>query len=251
MIDAKARAVEGRADLSRFVIHLTRDDRHDFDNGAPASENFSSIIRSRKILAVRPHCLHSRRIPEKYEDRLAVCCFTEAPLSEIHLLTRLIPGRKIRLSPYGIVFTREFIVSKGAQPALYVNSYGGNTWLREAVDEVFDVANRGKFRSGKLWRLIPFLNAMHEGYDFTWEREWRLRGDLRFKPSDVVCVILPERKEEEWKSKFLDRGVPVISPGWSAERIVSELSRQARTARRRWVAKKSKAIKTGRSRGAG
>ena len=249
MTEAKARAVKGRNDVSRFVIHLTRDDRADFEDGATASDNFSAIIKSRRIRAIRPHCLHSDRIPERYADRCSVCCFTEAPLSEVHLITRPIPGRRIRLSPYGIVFTREFLVSKGAQPALYVNSYGGNLWLREAVDKIFDLGVKGNFKVGTLWRLVPFLNAMHEGYDFTWEREWRLRGDLSFKPEDVVCVILPEKNEEEWKSKFLDRGIPVIAPGWSSEQIVAELSRQARMSRSRWVTTKSPATKTGRRRG--
>ena len=248
MSHAKARAIEGRTDLSRFVIHLTRDDKNDFTDGGTASENFGAIIRNRKVLAIRPHCLHADGIPERHTKRFSVCCFTEAPLSEIHLLTRPIPGRKIRLKAYGIVFTREFLISEGAQPALYVNSYGGNTWLREAADKIFDVAQKGNFTTGKLQRLIPFLSAMHERYDFSWEREWRLKNDLRFKPADVVCVILPERGEDEWKSSFLDGGVPVISPGWSSERVVSELSKQARMARSRWVAKKTEPTKIGRKR---
>ena len=130
-------------------------------------------------------------------------------------------------------------MSEKAQLALYINSYGGNSWLREAADKVFDIAEDCDFRRGKLWRLLPYLNAMHEQYDFTWEREWRVCGDLKFTPKDIVAVILPENNEEEWKREFLKRGVPVISPGWSTERIVSELSGQARRAKRLWVAKKS------------
>ena len=239
MTKARANAVEGRNDLSRFVIHLTRDDREDFEGGASAADNFSAIVSDRTIHAYRPHCLHEKRIPKKYKQELSVCCFTEAPLSELHLLTRRIPGRHIQLSEYGLVFSREFLVSNKAQPALYINSYGGNSWLREAADKVCDIAEDHDFRRGKLWRLLPYLNAMHERYDFTWEREWRVLGDLKFAPKDIVCIILPENNEEEWKRKFLRRGVPVISPGWSTERIVSEFSGQARRARRMWVARKS------------
>lgn len=239
MTNARAKAVEGRSDLSRFVIHLTRDDTNDFEDGASAADNFSAIVSDRTIRAYRPHCLHAKRIPKRYKRRFSVCCFTEVPLSELHLLTRRISERLIELSEYGLVFSREFLVSKGAQPALYINSYGGNSWLREAADKVCDIAEDRDFQRGKLWRLLPYLNAMHERYDFTWEREWRVRGDLKFTPKDIVCVILPENNEEEWKYKFLQRGVPVISPGWSTERIVSELSGQARQARQMWVAKKS------------
>lgn len=216
MTSARAKAVEGRNDLSRFVIHLTRDDTKDTDTfvrGQSAADNFDGIVDDRKILALRPHCLHANRIPKEHREQFLVCCFTEVPLSELHLLTRYIRGRRIKLSEYGLVFSREFLISQGAQPALYINSYGGDSSLREAADKLWDIAEGHDFRRGKLLRLLPYLNAMHERYDFTWEREWRVLGDLEFKPRDIVCVILPENNEEERKSKFLKRGVPVISPG--------------------------------------
>lgn len=240
MADAKSKAVEGRGDISRFVVHLTRDDRKDFPRGgATAADNFSSIIHDRRIRAYRPHCLHKDRIPKDHRKRFSVCCFTETPLSELHLLARYIPGRRVRLSEYGLVFSREFLISNGAQPALYINSYESNLWLREAADKLCDIAEDNDFRKGKLWRFLPYLNAMYERYDFTWEREWRVRGDLKFKAGDIVCSILPENGEDEWKQKFLSRGVPVVSPGWSTERIVAELSGQARKARKQWVTKKN------------
>ena len=83
---------------------------------------------------------------------------------------------------------------------------------------------------------------MNEGYDFTWEREWRVLGDLAFEPKDVVSIILPEDGEKDWKRKFLTWGVPVISLGWSTETIVSEFSEQARKARRKWMKKRSKKL---------
>ncbi len=240
MNDAKSRAIEGRGDISRFVVHLTRDDSADFTNGASALENFASIVQDRRVRAYRAHCLHAKRIPKRLRRKFAVSCFTETPLSELHLLARNIPGRRIRLSELGLVFSREFLIENGAQPALYINSYGDNLWLKDAADEVCDIAEDQDFRKCKLWRLLPYLNAMHEGYDFTWEREWRVRGDLKFTPKDIVCAILPEYDATDWKKKFLQQGIPVISPGWSTERIVSELSGQARKARRRWVAKRSR-----------
>ena len=102
MSQARTRAVEGRNDLSRFVIHLTRDDRADADDrvhGQRAELNFRGIIDSRKILALRPHCLHAEYIPDEHRERFSVCCFTEVPLSELHLLTRPIDGRRTEASP--------------------------------------------------------------------------------------------------------------------------------------------------------
>lgn len=233
-----AKAIEGRSDLSRFVVHLTRDDTRDFSDGASAPDNFGAIVESRTIIAAKPHCLHWKKIPRKYKRKFSVCCFTEVPLSELHLLTRNIPGRQIQLSEYGFVFSREFLISKKAQPALYINSYNQNFSLREVADTIYEVVEKAKFQEGKLQRFLPYLNAMNEQYDFAWEREWRILGDLVFKPRDIVCVVLPENGAEEWRERFLQRGIPAISPGWSTEEIVWELSKQARQARKQWVAKK-------------
>ena len=123
--------MEGRNDLSRFVVHLTRDDSRDGpDHGQTERENFDGIMEGRTILALRPHCLHMDQIPEKHRDKFSVCCFMEVPLPELHLVTRPIQGRRNQYSDYGLVFSRDFLVSKGAQPAIYVNSYGGDSELR-------------------------------------------------------------------------------------------------------------------------
>ncbi len=145
------------------------------------------------------------------------------------------------MEPYGIVFTREFIISKGAQPAIYINSYNNNNWLRESADVIYEIAHKNNFRKGKMWRFLPYLNAMHERYDFTWEREWRVLGDVQFTPSDVVAIILPRQGSDAWRNKFASRGIPVLSPGLSYEEIISELSRQQRKTRSIWVERKKRA----------
>lgn len=238
MTKTRDRAVEGRNDLSRFVVHLTRDDQKDDPvHGRTAEENFEGIMNRLMIYALRPHCLHKTQIPDKHREKFAVCCFTEVPLQELHLLTRSIKGRRNQYSDYGVVFSREFLMLKGAQPAIYLNSYGKNSDLSEAADRIFELAKAEGFR-GKLSRLIPYMNHMNEGYDFAWEREWRIVGDLKFELEDIVCLILPEQGEMALKREFLESGVPVISPGWTTERIIDEFSKQARRARRIWRAKK-------------
>ena len=206
-------SLDDRNDLSRFVVHLTRDDRDDYDNGLTARKNFDGIAEERTILALHPHCLHKEQIPKKHWPGLSVCYFTDVPLCELHLLTRHIPGRRYQYSEYGFVFSGDFLISKGAQPAIYVNSYDGNMAVKEAADRICELAAEEGFRQGKLSRLLPYLNAMHEGYDFASEREWRVAGHLKFAPKGVVCVILPEDDEEELKEEYLQRGVPVVLSG--------------------------------------
>jgi hypothetical protein len=230
----KEHAIAGREDVSRFMVHLTRDDREDQDGGNTARKNLARIVKEKRISAFNPHCFFNprlKKLDEKVAAKFAVACFTEVPLNQIHLLCRSISGRQINLEPYGLVFTREFVVSAGGQPALYINGYDNNRWLHECVNGVYDQA----VVNGKLiepyWRILPFINAMHEHYDFTWEREWRVLGGLKFRAKDIVCVILPADKDEDLKEVLAQGGIATISPGWSYERIVAELAKQQRSTR--------------------
>lgn len=229
---AHANVTEGREDFSRFVIHLTRDDRKTFpEGGATARKNFLTMLRERRIGAFQPHCLHHKQVAglsnKQVREAFNVACFTEVPITQIRLMVGEIPKRNIELQPYGLVFTRDFLVKKGAQPAIYINSYGQNKYAREAVDAIFDAAQKNNFR-GRGWRILPFVNAMHEKYDFTWEREWRVRGDVSFALSDLVCAILPPDSDDDVRDVLARSGIAAISPTWTYERIVEELASQQR-----------------------
>lgn len=220
-----------REDFSRFIVHLTRDDTDTFKNGSSARENFISILKSKEILCSRPHCLYNKqltKLSEELRDKFNVSCFTEVPLSQIHLLTKKIEGRQIELSPYGLVFSKEFIVKNGGQPAIYVNSYSGQDWIRQSVDRLFKVSLNEETLDDPLWRLLPLINAMHEKCDFSWEREWRFCRSFNFEIKDLVCVILPEMGEDKLKEQSSKAGLAVISPGWTYEQIISELASQQR-----------------------
>jgi len=85
--------------------------------------------------------------------------------------------------------------------------------------------------TGKIWKLLPFINVMHSGYDFTWEREWRMRGSLKFILRRLVCAILPDNDgDDDIRERLADAGIAAISPEWTYERMVAELARQHRKA---------------------
>jgi hypothetical protein len=227
-------ALSGREDVSRFMVHLSRDDRNDYSDGNSARGNLLNILRERHIRALSPHSLFNPRIeklPKKIRHSFDTACFTETPLNQLHLLVRDIPGRSIKLAPYGICFTKDFIVASGGQPAIYINSYEQNTWLRECVDELYEIAIVDGRLKKPLWRILPFINAMHERYDFSWEREWRVLGGLDFAQKNIVCLILPADREEPLKQRMAAEGVATISPGWTYEQIVAELTKQQRSTR--------------------
>jgi len=227
---------DNRADLSRFVIHLTRDDvPHELDElldvtPQSACKKLLSILKGKRIEASNPHCVHGKRLnelPQGARNSFNVVCLTEVPLEQIHLLTREIEGRKVKMQPYGLVFERSFIIQSGGQPAIYLNNYHGNRYMRDAANELFNLCKQ-EGSQHTATRLLPLINTMQESYDFAWEREWRMVGDLHFKHEDIVAIILPNEGEDDFKHAAAARCIPVISPGWTYEQVVSELSRQLR-----------------------
>lgn len=234
---SREEALSGREDVSRFIIHLTRNDQNDFSDGATARHNFVAILKSKKILSVRGHCLYNnqlKKLDESISKKFAVACFTEVPLNQLHLLVREIPGRNVKLQPYGFCFTKEFIVHAGGQPAIYINSYNGNAILRDCVDQIYNQSVTKTGVKSPMWRILPFINAMHEKYDFSWEREWRVAGTLKFKLRDLVCVVLPSVGEDRIKKFCAQVGLAAVSPGWTYEQIVTELAKQQRSTRALW-----------------
>jgi hypothetical protein len=40
-------------------------------------------------------------------------------------------------------------------------------------------------------QLHPFAKIIHESFDATHEREWRVSGDLEFTPAELIFVFCP------------------------------------------------------------
>lgn len=227
-------ATEKRGDISPYLIHLTRDDSGD-EHGAEAVENFKNILATKRIAALRPHCLHLHRIPQNKKHLFRVTCFTETPIDQIQNLIS-VRGRQKKLEAYGFVFKKDFLIDRGAQQTIYINSYNGNDDLRLAFDSLFEGAKSMGF-TGKRWKILPYLNTMQDNCDFAWEREWRIRGDLDFTPDDLVCAILPEYEDDELFEKLDAMGIAYIDPNWNVSRMVGALAGQKRQTRKIWKPK--------------
>lgn len=180
------------------------------------------------------------RLSEKLKDSFKTVCFTETPLDQIHKLTSESFPRKIKLKPYGLVFWRDEMIDKGANPAIYLN--GDGTSLREYLLSEFDRHFKGVrslYRLSKkednykeIIHYYSLVNLMADRHDFSWEREWRHGGDFKFAFKNVVAIVAEdsdrflERCEEELSDnrfKFIKR-VPIISSSWSYEDVVEEMA---------------------------
>jgi hypothetical protein len=215
-----------------FLIHLTRPHKH----SPAAKENMLSIIESKMLLpGVRflldlddaslsdaKFAVDWRKLTREEKKRFfGFISFTETPLREIYRLCN-IPDRKKKLSGYGLVFLKDWLVRLGASPVIYINNVRGNRnealqslanyLIREnpsGAEQILPlVAVFGRF-------LKPVGGRKKEGsLDFTWEREWRLpysESSILLLEEDKIFVGLCPGKEIEEFKKLLP-SVPFIDP---------------------------------------
>jgi hypothetical protein len=229
-----------REDLSRFLVHLTRDSHE-----SSARENLVSILRDKTIEARNSHCLFKHDIlklgfSEVLAKRFKTVRFTETPLMHIHRLTGKIPGRSVELTGYGLVFAKDALIERGACPAIYLNAKG--TRLREYLLDRFrsdfgTIKSLAKLKQeqashyASIIRYYSLINIIASNYDFTWEREWRYSDSFEFKYRDIFAIVAQQPTSFESYCKrqlpamrnYIDR-IPIVSPDWSYEEVVETMS---------------------------
>ena len=234
----------GRSDVSRFLVHLTRNYGND-----SARRNLLSILARKRIEARSPHCLFKHlisskmRFSEKLQGLFNTVCLTEAPLDQIQHLAQEIPRRQVHLRPFGLVFLKGELRQRGANPALYISdkTLGLREFLLEQFREHFRDhrtfkslrKEHGKRKAEAIITYHALVNLISDKHDFSWEREWRFRGDLTFTYENVSAPDNLERSLRKIPaSKLADVDellkLPIISPDWSYEQVVEELSYRIR-----------------------
>jgi hypothetical protein len=229
-----------RDDISPFLVHLTR-----ASESCSAIENLVSILKSKKIEARNPHCLVARKFDSMnfnrhLQKKFNTVCLTETPLHQISKLIADIPGRRIKLEPYGLVFKRSEILDRGGSPAIYINADGTNlaAYMLEEFNNTFSsFCSYGELQDSESYpdeiiHYYALVNIMAKRHDFSWEREWRVCGDFKFKYHDLIAVIADEREDfldlcqqklRPWNLGYIQR-IPVSSPNLSYEEIIQEMS---------------------------
>lgn len=204
--------------MSEYAVHFTK------SNGSrDAYSVMLRILASGRLMASGPFGA-ARRLDALGKTQQSVC-FSEVPLDR---LDRLVARR----SRYGIAFTQQFLKKNGGARVWYVDD-GGQ--VAETIRGM--VASRavsGMDTKDDFWRLTPFIDYPSKEFDyqFEWEREWRVPGDLKFEADDVALLFIPEELHSPARSFFRDAIkensgpgylCPYLDPLWSDMKIQETL----------------------------
>jgi hypothetical protein len=115
------RLLNRRSDLSTFVVHLTKDSA----GGKPSAKQNLQVILTSGVLQARTPMgwtgSGKMRLPQDALESMKVVCFSETPLEHVYSLFQNIRGRSVKLSSYGLAFTRETARERGVNPVWYVD----------------------------------------------------------------------------------------------------------------------------------
>ncbi len=118
--------------------------------------------------------------------RKAVCLFDAEPAELAALLSR---RNRRRYQPFGIAIDKRYAFGKGARPVIYMP-------FREA---------EAILKPEEIWRVVSIELDRTPPVDWTFEREWRLLGDLPLVPELSVALVETWRDAEEIFSHFSGR----------------------------------------------
>lgn len=164
------------SDMSQYVVHFTKNPRV-----------FAEILATGLLRASGPYGFAWARRVEGLKKRHLSVCFSEVPLDKIERLMR-------RRGSYGIAFTKEFIRSRQGARVWYLDQ--GSQQARSLGSYLHKVMS-GEDLGHPIWNMTPFIDLVMPGkYEWDWEREWRVQGDLHFTLEDVAFIVTPEGVEE-------------------------------------------------------
>jgi hypothetical protein len=214
----------GWLDLSDFVVHFTK-----AGHGQGPYFTAMSILSSRTLIRGPGTFGAARKIASITESQRAVC-FSEVPIG---YLSRIAERRESR---FGVGFTKRFILDHGGAPLWYLEQ---GTAAANAFNSMVYAASQFPIQiDNPIWKLTPFVDYPSGPespfkYDFRWEREWRIAGDLHFKQTDVAFLLIPEDSHAAARSFFADAEAqnlgpsyvcPFIDPTWTVDQVKAALS---------------------------
>ncbi|MGH7915298.1 MAG: hypothetical protein ACREPW_11735 [Candidatus Binataceae bacterium] len=152
-----------------MLMHFTRAGKAD-----SALDNLVTILREGFI----------RGSTRMVRERHAVVCLFDVPIRDLRVL--LDRRNRRRYQPFGIAIEKRYAFRMGARPVIYL------PW-REA--EVL-------LAPGERWRVVGLELEQDVPIDWSYEREWRLAGDLALPAGRAVALVDSWRDADEIYDRF-------------------------------------------------
>jgi len=152
-----------------MLTHFTR-----AAGSASAIDNLDAILRTGMI----------RGATRLIRGKRPVVCLFDATLGELgHLLVR---SNRRRYEPFGVALDKRYAFAMGARPVLYM------PW-REA---------RLILAEEEWWRVAAIDLDRNPPIDWSFEREWRVAGDLPLPARAAVALVESWRDADELYDRF-------------------------------------------------
>jgi hypothetical protein len=215
---SRERLLEEKRDYSPFLVHLTKSTINE-----RAKDILCRILDDQALLSYHAWCIWYKSLeqPENAElcQKFKVVCFTETPLDQIEILLQKVERRLYQPEPYGLVFKKTYIRSKGGNPVFYVTRE-----IAKPLSAIYEKQTTSIEDS--VCRLLALTTFCDNYNDWHWEREWRIVGELHFQYEDVYCALCPEDD-----IPFFEKGydnLTFIDPRWRMNKILDQLVKKAR-----------------------
>jgi len=236
--------VKGRADLSQFLVHLTRTGSfvRFYDNNGmtfytqgetvAAKDSLTTILKDGMIRARSPvgyfRYGHMRlgtkgRIPW---DWLRCTCFSETPLYELSGFYRSSFQTGKGYEKYGLAFMQEKVRAKHGNPIFYVDSRNKNRV--DSLNKIVAIEDLESIKS--LLPLFQHFGPRTQGtdeIDYRWEREWRHVGDFAFEKNEVAFGLCPEKEIDDFE-QLAGKQVIFVDPDWDPLLLKKKLKEKNR-----------------------
>jgi hypothetical protein len=117
------------------------------------------------------------------EGRAVVCLF-DVPVRDLHAL--LDRRNRRRYEPFGIAIEKRYAFRAGARPVIYM------PWLEA----------ENLLAPGERWRVVALELERKTPIDWSYEREWRLAGDLVLPAGRAVALVETWHDADEIYDRF-------------------------------------------------
>lgn len=152
-----------------MLAHFTRR-----SEAGDALDNLAAILRS-GVIAGASRMVRTHR---------PVVCLFDAPLRELGAV--LVRENRRRYEAFGVAIDKRYAFQMGARPVLYL------PW---------DEAKR-ILAADELWRVVAIDLDRVPPIDWTFEREWRVAGDLPLPAHGIVALVESWRDADEIYDRF-------------------------------------------------